>query len=425
MEEFVLSFIFLDASKELQIITDESKLPVVIKEFSAAFAESIDFNNHRINLTPYRKNDSQLKANIEALENKHKADIPQIQQLPQFFKSQPEDEYFYISYNTKLSDDDSLKVYAALEFLNSGKDYQQTINEIDRLFGSVRQSYNIYAFYGSSKKRFYGEKDKTKRVCRFCHQSQATGAKFTMDAHTISESMGNKRIFSCEECDICNDRLGSSVEQDFGEMHRFERCFYGIKGKEGVPVVRGDNFTMENHDGKPLNIMLINEGDNPSSDLADLELKYTSRYNPQNIYRCLVKYALGVMPQEYVCHFYEVGDWIRNQSSLAKLPILKRLTVCIPEIQPYLVLYIRKDDNKELPYAIGEFHVVQYIYVFIIPLSEMDDRDFCEETDFIRFWNYFTHFSCLNNWLNINISIDKTIDNHLSIKIEGKRESYC
>lgn len=418
MEKFVFSFIFLDARKELEIIADDNVLPVVIRDFSAVLAESIDFEKRQIQLTSFRKNDDQLLVNLEAFVNEHKTEVPQVQQLPQFFKAQPKDDFFFIGYNTEYSDDDLLRVYAALEFLNAGRNYQQTIDEINRLFGSVRKSYDIFAFYGSSKKRFYGEKDKTKRVCRFCHQSQATGASFTMDAHTISESMGNKRIFSCEECDICNDRLGSSVEQDFGEMHRIERCFCGIKGKEGVPIVRGDNFTMEHPDGGSIVIKFTNEKDNGGSELADIELKYTSRYNPQNIYRCLVKYALGVMPQEYVSHFYEVGDWVRNQKSLAKLPTLKRLTVNSPEIQPYLVLYLRKDDNKELPYAIGEFHVVQYIYVFIIPLSDMDDRDFCEKTDFNRFWDHFTHYNSLNNWLDINISIDKTIDNHLSLKFD-------
>lgn len=419
MEKFRFSFIFLDASKDLEIAAEESDIYSAIIEFAATLAESIDCEKHVINLTFYRRNDQHLWKNIEALVNKYKNKVPQIQQVPQFFKKQTEDEYFFIGYNNDLSQDDLLKVNASLEYLNSGKDYQQTMAEIERTFGGVRQSYNIFAFYGASRKRFYGEKDKTKRVCRFCHQTQATGAKFTMDAHTISESIGNKRIFSYEECDICNDRLGSSVEQDFGEMLRFERCFLGVKGKEGVPVVKGENFTMEHPTGGSIELKIFNEDENDVPEQGDIKLRYITRYNPQNIYRCLVKYALGVIPQEYICHFNDVGDWIRNKKSLPKLPVLKRLMVDNPELQPYLVLYVRKDDNKELPYAVGEFHVLQYIYAFIIPLCDMDDRDFCAKEDFDRFWNHFTHYSSLNNWLNININIDEMVDHRVNMTFGG------
>lgn len=426
MEKFRFSFMFLDSNKDLEIKADDSIIQVVVTEFSAAFAEKIDFDKHIIHLSVYRRNDAQLLKNIETLANKYKAKVPQIQQLPQYFKKQTKDEYFFIGYNTELNQDDILKIHATLEYLNSGRDFQKTMDEIERLFGSIRKIYNIYAFYGASKKHFYGEKDKAKRECRFCHQTQATGAKFTMDAHTISESLGNKRIFSYEECDLCNDRLGSSVEQDFGEMLRIERCFFGVKGKDGVPVVKGENFTMDNPTAGSINIKFMNVDEKHIPNPNEIELIYVSHYNPQNIYRCLVKYALGVMPQEYVCHFNNVGSWVRGKTSLKKLPTLKRLTVDHPEIQPHLVLYIRKNDDASMPYAIGEFHVLQYVYVFIIPLSDYDDRDFCKDEDYQHFWNYFTHYKSLNNWMNINISIDTAVDHKITLKFGGgSREPMC
>lgn len=421
MERYKFSFIFLDASKDLEIAADEKDIRAVVTEFAASLAVDIDFSNHVIKLSYYRKNDEQLRRNIDALVNRFKAQVPQIQQLPRLFKEQPDEEFFFIGYNIELSEDDLLKVNASLEYLNAGKPYKQTMDEIDSLFGGVRQAYKIYAFYGASKKHFYGEKDKAKRVCRFCHETQATGAKFTMDAHTISESIGNKRIFSYEECDLCNDRLGSSVEQEFGEMLRIERCYFGVKGKDGVPVVRGENFTMEHPDGGSISIQFFNDDDKHVPEPNEIVLKYVSRYNPQNIYRCLVKYALGVMPQEYVCHFDKVGDWVRNRASQAKLPTLKKLTVAQPEMQPYIVLYIRKDGNKELPFAVGEFHVLQYIFAFIIPLSDEDDRDFCDKVDYERFWNCFTHYNSMQGWQNINISIDNAVDHHINLNFSRKK----
>lgn len=419
MENFKFTFIFLDASKDLVITAAPEVLRAVVTEFAAVFAHDIDFEKHVVKVAFYRKNDQQLWRNIEALVNEYKAKVPQIQQLPRFFKDQTEDEYFFIGYNSEINEDELLKINASLEYLNSGKDYQQSLDEIEELFGSVRSNYNIYAFYGASRKHYYGEKDKAKRVCRFCHQTMAEGAKFTMDAHTISESIGNKRIFSYEECDLCNDRLGSSVEQEFGEMLRIERCYFGVKGKDGVPVVRGDNFTLEHPDGGSLSIKFFNDDDNHVPDPNEIVLKYTSKYNPQNIYRALVKYAMGVMPQVYVPHFEKVGDWVRNKTSIPKLPMLRKLTVKYPEIQPHLVLYLRKDENKELPYAVGEFHVLQYVYVFIIPLTDADDRDFCDKDDFERFWSLFTHYNKAGQWQNINISIDQVIEHKININFSG------
>lgn len=422
MGTYRFSFIFLDASKDLYITADEKIILAVITEFAVALAVDIDFSQHVIKLSCYRKNDEQFRKNIDTLVSIFKSQVPQVQQLPKFFKDQTDGEYFFIGYNFDLNEDEILKVNASLEFLNSGRPYQQTMDEINRVFGSVRQAYKIYAFYGASKKHFYGEKDKVKRVCRFCHGTQATGAKFTMDAHTISESIGNKLIFSYEECDICNDRLGSSVEQDFGEMLRIDRCYFGVKGKDGIPVVRGENFTMEHPEGGALSIKFFNDDDGHVPELDEIVLKYISRYNPQNIYRCLVKYALGVMPQEYVCHFDKVGNWVRNQNSLAKLPTLKKLTLAKHEMQPHIILYIRKGGNKDLPYAVGEFHVLRYIYSFIIPLCDEDDRDFCNQMDYDRFWNLFTHYNSIKDWQSMSVSIDNVIEHQICIKLSGRSE---
>ena len=87
MEKFRFSFIFLDANKDLEINADESVIQVVVTEFSAAFAENIDFDKHVINLSVYRRNDAQLLKNIDSLVNKYKGKVPQIQQLPQFLRN--------------------------------------------------------------------------------------------------------------------------------------------------------------------------------------------------------------------------------------------------------------------------------------------------------------------------------------------------
>ncbi len=50
MVKFKFSFIFLDASKNLEIAAEERDIYSAVIEFAAAFAENIDFERHVINL---------------------------------------------------------------------------------------------------------------------------------------------------------------------------------------------------------------------------------------------------------------------------------------------------------------------------------------------------------------------------------------
>lgn len=45
------------------------------------------------------------------------------------------------------------------------------------------------------------EKDK---ICRFCNIDYKH-TKFRKKAHSISESIGNKKVFTLDECDYCNE----------------------------------------------------------------------------------------------------------------------------------------------------------------------------------------------------------------------------
>ena len=148
-------------------------------------------------------------------------------------------------------------------------------------------------------------------------------------------------------------------------------------------------------------------------------------FNPQNLYRALVKYFIGLVPLKYVSHFHQTGTWVKGVDgagrviSLSKLPTIKKLSVPRSVDRPQLIIYLRKDDDKTLPYAVGEFHIFNYIYTYIIPLTDADDRDFCSEDDFKRFWNYFKHYKAMPNWSSINIATDQKVTTHVGINLPG------
>lgn len=426
MENFSMAFIFEGSQKELMIDGDGDVFYNAVFNLLTTFAENVDYSNNQIKFSLYKQNTDAFIGEVERLSNLYKTDVPRIQQLLAFFKQQPRDEWFYIDINHFPSQDELIKIGASLEYLNGGKPYEESMAEINSLFSGVNEKYNIYTFLGNTRKHFYGEQDRTKRICRYCHRSEKEGAKFTQEAHAISDTLGNKVLYSYDECDECNDYLGSHCEQDLGEFLRFQRCYYGVKGRDGVPVLRGLNFEMSHPEGQPLRIDYHHNGEDIPDDIKSLLLKYDMVFNPQNLYRALVKYFVGLVPSEYVSHFYNTGTWVKGVDnsgqpiSIEKLPAIKRLSVPQPVDRPQLIIYIRKDDDRTLPYAIGEFHIFTDIFTYIIPLSDADDRDFCAEEDFNRFWDYFKHYKAMQNWTSINISIDEKTTTNVRINLSGE-----
>lgn len=425
MENFSLLFIFAESSKEIIIEGDGDVFDMAKFDLIATFAENIDFICHTIKFCPYKRNSDDLRERLVLLSDKYKAVLPKIQQLPAFFKNQPDMEWFFIGFNHIPNQGELIKIGASLEHLNNGKSYQKLLDEIDGRFSGVTGKYEICTFYGNTRKKFYGERDKSKRICRYCHRTIADGARFSQEAHAISDTLGNKVLYSYDECDECNDYLGSHCEQDFSEFLRFERCFWGIKSRGGITEIKGKNFTMKHEEGKSVDIKYFLDSDEVNVTPSDIVCQYESVYNPQNIYRALVKYFLGLLPQKYVSHFEKTGSWVRNKDtdgnpvSLPNLPVIKRLRTDRLVAHPQLVMYIRKDNDKSLPYAVGEFHIFNYIYAYIIPGSDGDDNDFCTKDDFLRFWNYFKHYKVIPHWDSYIFDKDEKRVVPLNIKISS------
>ncbi|WP_279476738.1 hypothetical protein [Aeromonas veronii] len=57
---------------------------------------------------------------------------------------------------------------------------------------------------------------------------------FIKKAHAVPELLGNKFLFSKNECDLCN-AIFSKIERDFSFFIGIDRTLYSMKGKKGVP----------------------------------------------------------------------------------------------------------------------------------------------------------------------------------------------
>ena len=83
------------------------------------------------------------------------------------------------------------------------------------------------------------------RVCRFCGRDSAN-TRFRHDAHAIPHLLGNRTLFTREECDQCNLFFGSTIENDLGNWTKPTRTFSRIKGKNGVPTLKNEKGRLAN-----------------------------------------------------------------------------------------------------------------------------------------------------------------------------------
>ena len=397
MNSFKISFLALSRSSDLEIKSDQ-----LADEFASdimfTFAKDIDYENKKINIEALQKNTQELRDKIDLIVQKYKNLEKKIFQLNSYFKSLKEDEYFFFFPNSNLSPEQRFQYFNYLSAMSDGKDYKIVEKEIDDLFGVLRENYDIIAFDENTRNKI-GEADKSKRICRFCGKTNKE-VSFNKVAHAISEALGNKKIIGYEECDICNDKFGAGIENDLILYLDLYRMFFGIKGKNGIPKLKGKNFEIENNGTIEIKQFLETDkiDDKKSEDLK-IKLETNQVIILQNIYRALSKYALSVIDKKYLPNFDKTIKWINGNISVKKLPKVGILTSYdLFSYHPKLVVYTKKTENRELPYAVAEFRFTFLTFVYIIPLSDKDNVDFSENEHFDTFWKFFKHYNSVKNW---------------------------
>ena len=73
---------------------------------------------------------------------------------------------------------------------------------------------------------------------------------------------------------------------------------------------------------------------------------------------------------------------------------------------PSIIVYLRKNNETKLPFAVAEFRFTSLIFVYIIPGSSKDSKDFTNEEDYKYFWNFFKHYNSVHNWSFLKMNDD-------------------
>lgn len=353
---------------------------------------------------------SDIEKGIDNLIGKYKKIIPAIYRIKNdFFNQLEKNEPFFILSQEEFNQNIELEIREYLISLKEGKPLDLIKNDFNKYMGNIYEKYQIYSYKGN-KKTHIGESDKSKRICRYCGGKITDGhTEFKKIGHTISESLGNKNIITNDECDRCNWDFGRRIEQELINFFAPLNTIFSIRGKNGVPQTKGVNFEMQ-RDGNKFSIKyFLSEGEKePDADLShfDFHNKLTCKVRFQNCYKALVKYAVGIIPLDSLRNMTDTIKWLKKEDlediNLPQIAIRQHIDSFVEK--PVISVYIRKDDDASLPFAVGEFRYTIFRFVFIIPFTDNKDVDFTDSDKYNHFWSTFKNYSSLESWRFVNWS---------------------
>lgn len=241
--------------------------------------------------------------------------------------------------------------------------------------------HDILFFADLGFEQYFGEPDKSKRVCRFCNSQGPAIFGDKKDSHALSWFLGNNALFCLEECKTCNNTFGRTIENALSSYYQYYRVAERRKSRKGKPLTaRGFNYEMLADGGLRYyasastdNILKV--GDRIPEDGILIHLNNKEPVVLHDIYRVLVKYVVACVPNEMLPAFQATIKWIRGEKHPSKgtLPPVYRVETLDEVQKPSLCIYVRKDDKKDLPYCVGELRFMENLYVFAVPYCKGRD----------------------------------------------------
>lgn len=262
-------------------------------------------------------------------------------------------------------------------------------------------------------------KDKNK-ICRFCNKDWKH-TTFRKKAHSISEAIGNKKVFTLDECDTCNEFFGSTIEKSFITFINVYRIVSNTKGKKGNIKIHNNSIHIENIQTPPEvsniikdeNIILVvSNKSKESKNLLKIPLG-TEKLIPMDIYRTLCKYVISLLSNEYLEYYQSTIKWIKKEYTIPNDKLFRIWYNIIPQNYaiPELTIYIRKEKDNIPRLIIGELFTCILHFIFIIP------NDNLSQNDIVTLKNYSYFQKKISKLCKLDITIDKIVDYNSNINI--------
>lgn len=255
-------------------------------------------------------------------------------------------------------------------------------------------NYDIIANYilNGNKKIFLGNKNKQK--CRFCGRI-ASDTKFRMEAHAIPELVGNKILFTNYECDECNQKFSDLLEDHLAAYLSIWRTLMQIRGKRGIPKYKKNSSQIYVDESK-VNIITNVDNNILQADEKNRELKIEGirePYIPIAVYKCFVKMALSIIPDNELSNVDWALEWVGESSHINSKFNIKPLniyTAFTPGPSPYgcisTFLFRRKKLYEykvpylsKVPYLVYVITFGNFLFQINLPRFEKSQGQFTEE----------------------------------------------
>ena len=169
--------------------------------------------------------------------------------------------------------------------------------------------------------------DPHNKKCRFCNRTESDGATFEKVAHCFPESIGNHFLASYYECDRCNAFFGDTIEGEFANYMNIYHSMSLIHGKKKIPDHVGTDrkSKLTQCAGKPI-LSVVSEPDMEESAIdcptsAHVTIKgklieyedVAPPHYPIAVFKCFVKMALSVIPENELFIFQDTIQWLRER----------------------------------------------------------------------------------------------------------------
>ena len=228
------------------------------------------------------------------------------------------------------------------------------------------------------------EQNFEKRVCRFCGRTYNEGATFNHISHAISESLGNKHIFTNHECDECNQKF-SKLEQHIANFLSGMLYVYGIEGKKtkknptGIRKIETPEYKLTEKDGtKVVNakcqdlIKLVEELEQNRTFSFKTSLKF-DKFIPFNVYKSFCKFALSLFDDTDFSHFSKLTNWVNGEGILPFVPKVLMAPFSMTNEHPKFAYFTQQTDSRA-PYSVGMFFISYLVFLVEFPSDNIFDN---------------------------------------------------
>ena len=206
--------------------------------------------------------------------------------------------------------------------------------------------------------------------CRYCGTTGPRAFGKTTNAHTFPRSLGNRSLFSLDECKKCNTEKFSCYEDALAMAIGPYLSLGGVEGRNGVRktgTTRSKSSIRHSVENGHRRISIVSNcpsGGHPMIDpiTKRLTLRFPiegDRYKPRYAYKALLKIAISLLPESELINFSDTTACLGTLDAVPH-PFPMKLGFShayIGNAPPVLAgtLLRRTDDNLQIPYMLFIF----------------------------------------------------------------------